>query len=207
MSEDEKSLEGWVPAITDAASLAEVVEHAFDYRGDVTLDLDGVVEPATGRLISLPATGRPALNDLVLLQGRLPERGRADEVVAGEAFAEANALASGDTIAATLNGRRRTLTVVGIGMSPEYVYTIGPGALLPDNRRFGVFWMAREPLAAAFDLEDAFNDVSLGFLRGTSLPQVVEALDRLLEPYGGIGAVGRADQTSNGYLGGEIEQL
>ena len=40
MSEDEKSLEGWAPAITDAASLAAVVEHAFDYRGDVTVDLD-----------------------------------------------------------------------------------------------------------------------------------------------------------------------
>ena len=40
MSEDEKSLEGWAPAITDAARLAEVIERAFDYRGDITLDLD-----------------------------------------------------------------------------------------------------------------------------------------------------------------------
>ena len=40
MSEDEKSLEGWAPAITDAAELAEVIERAFDYRGDITLDLD-----------------------------------------------------------------------------------------------------------------------------------------------------------------------
>jgi hypothetical protein len=40
MSDDEKSLEGWAPAIADAATLADVVEHAFDYRGDVTLDLD-----------------------------------------------------------------------------------------------------------------------------------------------------------------------
>jgi hypothetical protein len=35
----ERSLEGWAPEITDAATLAEVVEHAFDYRGDVTLTL------------------------------------------------------------------------------------------------------------------------------------------------------------------------
>jgi len=40
MSDGEKSLEGWAPEIADAATLAEVVEHAFDYRGDVTLDLD-----------------------------------------------------------------------------------------------------------------------------------------------------------------------
>src|SRR5918992_1078099 len=37
---DEKSLEGWAPEIPDAATLAEVVDRAFDYRGDVTLTLD-----------------------------------------------------------------------------------------------------------------------------------------------------------------------
>ncbi len=36
---DDKSLEGWAPAIPDAATLAEVVERAFDYRGDVTVAL------------------------------------------------------------------------------------------------------------------------------------------------------------------------
>jgi len=40
MSDDEKSLEGWAPEIPDGAALAEVLERAFDYRGDVTLDLD-----------------------------------------------------------------------------------------------------------------------------------------------------------------------
>jgi hypothetical protein len=40
MSDDEKSLEGWAPEISDAATLAAVVDDAFDYRGDVTLDLD-----------------------------------------------------------------------------------------------------------------------------------------------------------------------
>ena len=37
---DEKSLEGWAPDTGDAAMLAEVVDRAFDYRGDVTLVLD-----------------------------------------------------------------------------------------------------------------------------------------------------------------------
>ena len=39
MSDDKKSLEGWAPEISDAATLAAAVDHAFDYRGDVTLDL------------------------------------------------------------------------------------------------------------------------------------------------------------------------
>jgi hypothetical protein len=37
---DEKSLEGWAPDVPDAATLAEVVDRAFDYRGDVTVVLD-----------------------------------------------------------------------------------------------------------------------------------------------------------------------
>ena len=36
---EEKSLEGWTPEISDAATLAEVVDRAFDYRGDVTVVL------------------------------------------------------------------------------------------------------------------------------------------------------------------------
>jgi hypothetical protein len=37
---DEKSREGWAPDVPDAATLAEVVDRAFDYRGDVTVVLD-----------------------------------------------------------------------------------------------------------------------------------------------------------------------
>jgi hypothetical protein len=39
-TDPERSLEGWAPQIGDAATLAEVIERAFDYRGDVTLTLD-----------------------------------------------------------------------------------------------------------------------------------------------------------------------
>jgi len=37
---EEKSLEGWAPDIRDAVTLAEAVDHAFDYRGDITVLLD-----------------------------------------------------------------------------------------------------------------------------------------------------------------------
>ena len=39
MRDEDTSLEGWAPEIPDAAALAEVVDRAFDYRGDVTLVL------------------------------------------------------------------------------------------------------------------------------------------------------------------------
>ena len=172
----------------------------------VTLDVPGLAEPATGRLVSLPEHRRPALNDLHLRRGRWLEAGRRDEVIASEAFAAANGLEVGDSLGAVINGRWERLRVVGIGISPEYVYEIGEGGLFPDNRRFGVLWMSREAMEPAFDMVGAFNDASLRLERGASLPDVIARIDRALERYGGLGAYGRDDQVSARFLKDEIAQ-
>src|SRR3990172_963569 len=127
---------------------------------DVTLDVPGLEEPALGRLISVPDSGRPLLNDVVVRHGRYLEPGRSGEILVSEAFAGALGLRAGDSLAAIINNRRRDFTVVGIALSPEYVYAIRPGTVYPDDRRFGVFWMQREELAKAFDMDGAFNDVA-----------------------------------------------
>jgi putative ABC transport system permease protein len=174
---------------------------------DVTLDIAGMMEPAIGRLISLPEHDAPSLNALALRQGRAIEPGRPFEAIASEAFAEAHGLEPGDTVSAIINQRLRQFEIVGIGLSPEYVFSMGPGAPFPDNRTFGVLWVPQPTLAAAFDLEDAFNSVTLRLLRGASEPSVIAELDRLLEPYGALGAQGRDDQLSNWFLNSELDQL
>jgi hypothetical protein len=40
MSDEAASLEGWAPGPAGSTTLVEIVERAFDYRGDVTLILD-----------------------------------------------------------------------------------------------------------------------------------------------------------------------
>jgi putative ABC transport system permease protein len=171
------------------------------------LDVPGFDEPAIGQLVSVPEDREPALNRLALLQGRTPRLGAPDEAVLSDPFAQAHGLGPGDRLHAVINGRWRELIVVGVALSPEYVYTIGPGALMPDDRRFGVLWLGERALQAAFDLEGAFNDVSLGLLRGTDPEAVVAQVDRVLARYGGIGAYSRADQLSNWFLMNEIAQL
>jgi putative ABC transport system permease protein len=173
---------------------------------DVTLDVPGLAEPATGRLVSLPERGRPRLNGVHLRRGRWIEPERRDEVIASEAFAQANRLEPGDSIGAVLNGRWERLRIVGIGLSPEYIYEIRGTDLFPDNKRFGVIWMNREALGPAFGLEDAFNDVALGLEPRASEPDVIGHVDRLLERYGGRGAHGRADQISHRFISDEIRQ-
>jgi putative ABC transport system permease protein len=97
--------------------------------------------------------------------------------------------------------------VVGTALSPEHVYVIAPGGLMPDPERFGVVWMGRKALAAAWDMEGAFNDVTLGLAAGTSPEAVIARLDPLLAPRGGTGAIPRADQISNWFLMNELAQL
>jgi putative ABC transport system permease protein len=174
---------------------------------DVTLDVPGLAEPATGRLVSIPERQSPILNDLYLVRGRYVAQERTDEVLASETFANANALEVGDKLGAIINGRWRDLTIVGIALSPEYIYEVGSGMVFPDNKRFGVLWMSRDVLAPAFNMEGAFNDVALSLGAGAEEAEAIARLDRLLERYGGLSAYGRSDQVSYRFLDDELGEI
>ena len=190
--------------IGDIAGVAQVETRVVV---DVTLDVEGLSEPATGRLISIPARRRSMLNDIVIRRGRYIDGTRPDEVIVNEGFALAHNLTPGDTVTAVINGRRRDLEVVGFGLSPEFIYTIRPGELIPDNTRFGVFWMERRALASAFDMEGGFNDVTLSLMPGAREEEVIQQLDTLIESYGGFGAIPRALQLSHWSLSQELNGL
>ena len=171
------------------------------------LDIPDFREPATGQFISVPDGGEPGLNRLYLRSGRMPEHGLGDEVVINEAFAKAHGFSLGSRFSATLNGRKRDLTVVGTALSPEFIYAIGPGDIMPDDRRFGVMWMSETALEAAYDLEGAFSSATIKLMRGASEREVIRRLDALLERYGGGAAYGRKDQTSDAFLDHELDML
>ena len=83
-----------------------------------------------------------------------------------ESYAKAHGFGVGSRFHATLNGRKRALTIVGLALSPEYVDAIGPGDPMSDDRRFAVVAMSEKALAAKFGLDGAFNMVSVKLLRG-----------------------------------------
>src|SRR5215510_11473539 len=170
------------------------------------LDIPNLREPATGQFISLPESGQPILNQLHMRIGRVPEPGSLD-VVVSESFAAAHAFAPGSRFSAILNGRKRELVVVGVALSPEFIYAVGPGDLMPDDRRFGIVWMSEKALANAYDLDGAFSSVNLKLLRGASERDVIQRLDALLERYGGRAAHGRKEQTSHAWLDHELDML
>jgi len=173
---------------------------------EVNLDIPGLDEPAVGRIVSIPERQAPVLNDLFLRRGRYIEPGRQDEVLISEAFASANNLDVGTSIGAVINGRWEPLRIVGVALSPEYVYEIRGAEVFPDNKRFGVLWMSRAALGPLFNIEGGFNDVLLALAPGANEAGVITDLDRLLESYGGLGAYGREDQILNRFLTDEIAQ-
>lgn len=173
----------------------------------VNLDVPGLDEPAVGKIISLPVIRQPLLNQLYLRRGRQLTPRRDDEALASEAFMEANGLEVGDRIVAIINGRRKELRLVGVAFSPEYVFQIKPGDMLPDPQHFGILWMDHETLATAYDMEGAFNDISISLQRGASEEDVIYRVDLLMEPYGCLGAYARKDQLSHLLLESDIEGL
>ncbi|MDH4281302.1 MAG: ABC transporter permease [Myxococcales bacterium] len=174
---------------------------------EVLLPMGDMVTPAHGQIISLPAHGRSPLNDVYVKSGRFPEPGRGDEVLVYEPFAIEHGLLPGSTIPAILNGKLHELIVVGLALSPEYVFAIEPNGITSDDERFAPMWMSRDAVAAAFQMEGAFNDVVLRLDPEADERPVLIAIDRTLAPYGGLGAYGRDLQISSSILEGELAQI
>ncbi len=189
---------GHIPGVLSKE--ARIVEVAL-------LDIPGMIEPAAGQLISIPDRGTSHLNQLYLKAGRMPDPDKRNEVVISATFAKEHGFQSGSTFAGTVAGQRVTFHVTGLALSPEFIYAIGPGDLVPDHRRFAVIWMRQQQLAALSDLDGAFNSISVSLLPGASQQAVIHALDQKLAAFGGTGAYGRKDQTSHAFLDSELKQL
>ncbi len=172
-----------------------------------TLDFPGRPAPVRALLNGVEEAGGNRLNRLTLRAGRLPQPGSPGEVVADEAFVSANGLALGSRIEALVYGRKQTLRIVGVGLAPDYIYALAPGDIIPDDTRFGVFWIGRKALEASTDRTEAINYLALTLERGAAEAEVIRAVDTVLAPYGGTGAHGRKDQQSHAFLDNELMQL
>lgn len=186
-----------IPGVTEVES--RVVAQASMY-------LDGFNQPVSGQIVSLPKLA-PQFNQLRVRAGRLPEAGRDNEAAVSDGFAGAHKLQPGFAMEATINGRKRKLIVTGIVSTPEFIYQLAPGSIVPDFKSYCVLWMNRDALEGAYNMTGAFNEVVAGLDRGARVGDAIQELDAILKPYGGLGAYGRRDQVSHRYLTEEFKQL
>lgn len=173
----------------------------------VKLSVENFSDPVIGQVVSVPDFGEPLVNRLYLVRGRYIDPVRDDEVLLNEAFADAHRLQPGDTLEMIIKGRLQKLRVVGVVLSPEFIYQVAPGAIMPDFKRFGVLWMSREALGKAYEMDKAFNDVVLTMRSGANANDIIRKLDLLLERYGGKDAQERYWQTSHRIFKSDIDQL
>ena len=170
------------------------------------IEMPGYDQPVSGQIISLPK-GPSIFNILYIRSGRLPEVGRDREAVISDGFAAAHKLKPGFTLEVTIAGRLRQLEIVGIVSTPEFIYQLAPGSIVPDFKTYCVIWIQRSQLEAAYNMTGAFNQVTASLSPGTRVEDAVMALDAILKSYGGLGAHGRRDQISHRYLSEEFKQL
>ena len=192
-----------VPGVADVQVTVEQV---------VRVEMATVADPILGQLIGVDLRQPPRMNLVTVRTGRAlapagAGQGHSDtaiEALVSEGFASVRGLRPGDELTALVNGKQRQLRIVGTALSPEYIFAGLAG--MPDLRGFGVFWVDREALAAAYDMQGAFNHVAIKLAPQASEPAVLDALSRLLAPYGGQDAHGRADQASHTMLDNEIKE-
>jgi putative ABC transport system permease protein len=173
---------------------------------DVILSWPTSTLPVSARMVSLSHAGDESLAKLHLRRGQGPEPGDAGGALINEAFAEANGVHPGADIRVVLNGRVQAFHVTGIALSPEYVYAVKPGLPIPDDRLYAILWVDRSAAEAAFDMKGAFDNLVISLAPGADPQPVIAELDRLLEPFGSVGALDRRDQPSNRFLEDELNQ-
>lgn len=193
--------------LKDIAGIPGVVAVEGRVNAGASIDLPGIAVPIRAQTVSLPDTGPPRLNDIYLAEGRRLDPEHKDEIILLQGFAAAHGLSPGDELSATMNGARRRFRIVGLAQAPEFLFSAPPGEMMPDDSRFAVIWMSEKALASAFDLDGAFNEALISISRDANLPAVLDAVDRALESYGGLGAYGVADQISNRFITEEIDGL
>jgi putative ABC transport system permease protein len=186
-------------------ALPGVLDLDMSVVATTTVTVPGNLEVMTAQLVSLPARPDAGMNRVRLDRGRWVEPDDPSGVLVSRAFARARGIEPGDRLSVLMNGRHHEVRVNGIALSPAHVFAAAQGGFA-DDTRFGVLWMPRARLAAAYDLRGAFNLLSLRVAPGAGTRDIVTAVDRLLAPYGALGAYGRGDQLSHKILTQEINE-
>jgi putative ABC transport system permease protein len=164
---------------------------------------------AMAKLVSLPDSVQPPLNRVHLRMGRLPRVKRNSkneiEVLVHEAFAKAHGLGFGATLRAVSEGKEERFQVVGIGISPDSVYALSGRSPFPDDKRFGIFWVARNHLEEWGGLKDSFNHLAIRH-DPTRSKEIQNRLEHLLRSYGARSVTPRSRQISNLFVEDEIHE-
>jgi putative ABC transport system permease protein len=131
--------------------------------GEVFLELDRETsERVEGRVISLPSNGHPLINDIAINSGRYFTSNSGREVLLEEHLADYYEFKPGDWITIKREDKTARFQIVGIVMSPEYIWvTKSAQEPMPTPRTFGVLFMPQREAETLFDMKGQFTEINL----------------------------------------------
>jgi len=193
-----------VERLREMKGIAELRERiSFPIR----VDLENVESLITGMALSMPSEPLPVINSIFLRQGSYFTEKRRNEVIVSEQFAKARNIKPGDTLHLIMDGQRKKVYVIGIAISPEFIYCTPPGSIVNQPKNYGIFFMKREYMEDVFGFRGACNNV-VGLLtpnaRKNNPSAVLKKLANSLDENGVFVSYLRKNQFSNLTLTSEL---
>jgi len=159
------------------------------------------------RLVSVDPEEQRPVNGVELSRGIGLDPDRLNIWIDNKFFA-ANELELNSEIPVIAEGKKRTLQVVGVGRSPEFVYALRTsGELYPNPETFGIAFIPYQMMTTLFPQNNAVNDIVFTLKPGTDYQDVEDSLKPKLKPYGLTTIYPRKNQTSHMLLSEELKGL
>ncbi|MBM4449312.1 MAG: FtsX-like permease family protein, partial [Chloroflexi bacterium] len=151
-------------------------------RGDVNVDMGGETgEKVAGHVISLPSLHLPDVNLVQIESGGYfsPEFGR--EILVENHFADYHKIQPGDWLTLEYQGVKAKFRVMGIVVSPEYLWvTKSAQDAMPSPRTFGVFFMPESTAEQIFGMDGKSSELVLRVAPGVDRGKVLDRVKGIL---------------------------
>ena len=163
----------------------------------------GMVDPVnprgllSARVISVPDSRRPVVNDLLVDLGEYLPTGLSDAVLVDRIFAEKKNLSINDELVLVLEGSRSSLAISGTFTSPEYIWkakSLQEPLVAPDA--FAVVFVRQSVAESLFNQQGTINEITVRFTPGADGETTMDQVQHVLAPYNLLESIPRDRQPS-----------
>lgn len=158
------------------------------------------------RLVSIDTEDQEPINKVKLLEGNFLDK-KSMNIWVDNKFFEVKNLKLGNKLSVIIDGKKKDLTIAGIGQSPEFVYALrNPQDIVPTPETFGIAHVPLDVMKQLFP-ENKINNIIFTLNPGCSYDDLEHDIEAKLKSYGIKSMISREDQVSHLILSQEIEQV
>ncbi|MBM3147019.1 MAG: FtsX-like permease family protein [Actinobacteria bacterium] len=190
----------------DARALDDVKNVSTRLVADLPVEV-GKDHKFYGRIVGLPDGGKPPANRVQILKGKPLHAGKPDDVLVDQHMADHFDLGPGDSVRAFLGDSWRSLKIIGVAASPEYIWPArSRDDEVPSQDDFGVLY-ALDGLLQPLPEPARATDVLVLYRSGADRRALDEKLSKIAHEKNAVDAYSRADQPSNAVLNEDLDSF